>query len=479
MIAIQSIARNASYALVSTVIQKALTLFYFILVARTYGPAEQGLYSAALAYTTLFGVLIDLGLSSALVRETARNPDGAQRFLSAMLVVRLVLSVVVYALMIAVAHGIGYSSDLVTLLYVAGVIACIDVVATSCWGIMRGFQNLLYESIGGVLGIGAMIFFGGGAMLLGMPVFALVWAVLAGSVANLIFVLALLVRKARLKLILRISWPALKELSLLAAPFAAAALFSRITTFGDMALLPKLGGEVHAGYYSAANKLILALNMIPAAVSSGLFPALSSSFARGEDNLGRRYCRAHFYLLLISLPMAAGIALLSSPLIFFFYGLNYAPTSAALQILAPALLFGFLMFPVGALLAATNRQYINTIIFGIAALFNIVINIILIPRFFSSGAALASVTSNGIIFFLSFFMTRETWLPQVKFMIFSLAKILGATAVMAGVLLVVREQVHVLWAILCGIGAYGMSVCVFRIIPDEDWKKFTVSFKRS
>ena len=76
-------------------------------------------------------------------------------------------------------------------------------------------------------------------------------------------------------------------------------------------------------------------------------------------------------------------------------------------------------------------------------------------------------------------MTRETWLPQVKFMIFSLAKILGATAVMAGVLLVVREQVHVLWAILCGIGAYGMSVCVFRIIPDEDWKKFTVSFKRS
>ena len=51
-----------------------------------------------------------------------------------MLVVRLVLSVVVYALMIAVAHGIGYSSDLVSLLYVAGVIACIDVVATSCLG---------------------------------------------------------------------------------------------------------------------------------------------------------------------------------------------------------------------------------------------------------------------------------------------------------------------------------------------------------
>ena len=137
---------------------------------------------------------------------------------------------------------------------------------------MRGFQNLLYESIGGVLGIGAMIFFGGGAMLLGMPVFALVWAVLAWQRRQPYFC----ARSSSQK-----SAPSVNPSHLVARAQGTVSsrgalcrrrTFSRITTFGDMALLPKLGGEVHAGYYSAANKLILALNMIPAAVSSGLFP---------------------------------------------------------------------------------------------------------------------------------------------------------------------------------------------------------------
>lgn len=471
MISKNSIAKNSAYSLLSTLAQKALTLVYFIIVARVFGPHDQGSYSAALAFATLFGVLIDLGLSSSLVRETARFPERAGVFLGHMFVVRTVLSIVVYAFIIGAAVLIGYSEDLIKLIAIAGLATCIDVVSTSCWSILRGFQNLLYESIGGVIAIVVMMAIGLSAMILHLPVSALVFAVLAGSFANFLYVLYLLKVRAKLPLSFQFDKTTFKYLFLMTLPFAGAALFSRIYTFSDTALLAKFAGEAHAGYYSAGNKLILALNMIPAAISSSIFPAMSSSFLREPATLSRTYGRAHLYLLLLALPMTAGTVLLADELILFFYGPTYGPTAGALVALAPSLLFGFLMFPLGALLAATNRQHVNTVIFGIAAVLNVGANLVLIPLFFSTGSAYASALSSTTIFLLSFCATWRQWIDQKKFLLVSFGKILIATAIMSLFAYAIQDKLHVVGVVALSILLYGGTVLLLKIIPKEDIAK--------
>lgn len=474
MIQQKSITHNSAYSLVSTLVQKGLTLFYFILVARAFGPQDQGRYSAALAFSTLFGVFIDLGLSSALTRETARHPERASEYFGQMIFIRLALSAVVYGVIVFSAYAIGYPDELVALIIIAGLATCVDVLSTSFWAMMRGFQNLKYEAFGGVLAIGVMIAGGTAAIIAHMPVKALVYATLAGSACNCVYAFSLLVRKAKLIVSLTPHLGTLRTLAVLTAPFAAAAIFSRIYTFSDMAILARLGGEHAAGFYAAGNKLILALNMVPAAISSSIFPALSAAFIREPEKMKGIYYRAHFFLLLISFPMAVGLFLLARPIVLLFYGPEYLPTIDVLRALSPSLLFGFIMFPVGALLSAANRQHVNTIVFGVAATVNVCLNFLLIGPLGPVGSALAATATTATIFLLSFGAAHPQWKEHAKDLAVSVFKISVASAFMAGSILFYRDQTNVVWTIFIAIGAYCIFVLLLGIIPFSDvmkWKK--------
>jgi O-antigen/teichoic acid export membrane protein len=270
-----SMTKNSFYSLGSTLVQKALTFIYFIIVARYFGPEDQGRYSAALAFAALFSVFIDIGMSAALTRETAREPQKAGSLAGQMFLYRISFGIVVYGITILLAYAFRYSPELIQYIYITACAAVIDVICTSCWAVFRGFQNLKYEAYGGILAIVTMVALGLLVMALHLPLIYLVYAVLAGSLANFLFALFLMLFTCKLSLSLAPDFVLLKRLLFMSLPFAGAAIFSRVYTFSDVAILTRVSGEAYAGWYSAASKIVLALNMIPAAISASIYPAMS------------------------------------------------------------------------------------------------------------------------------------------------------------------------------------------------------------
>lgn len=472
MIPVQSISKNSLHSLLSTLVQKGFTLAYFIIVARVFGPEEQGMYSASLAFATLFGVFIDLGLSSALTRETARHPEKASEYFGHMVLLRLAASVIVYGMIIGSARLVGYSDLLVSMIAIAGVAACVDALSTSLWAILRGLQNLKYEAIGGVLAIGVMIALGGTAIGLGLPITALVAASLIGSVANCVYAFFTLSAKARVRLSFVIHPSTIRALAALAIPFAGAAIFSRIYTFADTAILAAVSGEHFAGVYAAGNKLILALNMIPAAISSSIFPAMSSAALRAPEKMKEIYARAHTFLFFVSLPMAVGLSLLAPDIVRLFYGSRYDLTVPVMQVLSIGLVFGFCMYPVGALLAAANRQHINTTIFGIAALVSVGLNLALIPQLAAVGSAVAACATAAVIFFASLLASWRLWREVARMIATSTLKIILATMIMASVLVLIRDTMNLFGVIGISMGVYAAAILVLDVIPSDDIERF-------
>jgi O-antigen/teichoic acid export membrane protein len=470
MIQRQTIAQNFFHVFGSTIVQKILTFAYFIIIARTFGPLDQGRYSAAIAFATLFGVFIELGLSSALTRETARSPEKASGFAGQMLLLRIFLGALVYAGIILFAWLFHYPWEIRELIAVAGVATVIDVLSTSCWGIMRGFQNLKYEAFGGVIAIGVMMAIGTGAAIFHWPVVMLVYAVLCGSFANFVYVLIVLTKRGRVHISLTPDVAIVKSLIVLALPFAGAAIFSRIYTFADTALVARLAGEQHAGFYAAANKLILALNMIPAAFSSSIYPAMSAYFVSAREKLILIFERTMFLLLLLVIPMGVGTAILARNIIMTLYGETYLPSIQPLQMLAPALIFGFLIFPFGALLAASNRQKINTIILGIAASVSLLLNIILIPRFQATGSAWAASATYFIICAASLWAVREEIRPALQKLLVATGKISLASVGMGFTLFMLRDSVHIIFSIAIGALVYGALLFVLKCLTIRDVK---------
>ncbi len=474
----QTMTKNTVMFLISIAAQKAMTLVYFVVVANVFGPVEQGRYSAALAFTTLFGVFVDVGTSAMLTREAARKGKEVELLVRSMFFSRIVLGVLVYGAMIWGAGLLHYSQELTQLIIIAGIAAIVDTCSVASWSIIRGFHNLTYEAFGGVLAIAVMVIVGGSAIAMHLPLTMLVYAVLLGSSANFLLALWVLVRKIHISVIPRMHWQSLRELLVLSLPFAGAAIFSRIYTYTDVTFLAKFSGEQAVGWYSAALKVVLALNLIPASISASLYPTLSAHMLNAPQQVGKTFAKAFFILALIAFPASAGLMVLSPAIISVFYNDQYLPTILLLQLLSISMVFGFLCFPLGALLAATNQQKKNTIIYGLAAIISICGNIILVKQYGAVGSAITAIAVSSSIFLISFSVTSYYWKSESTFLVISLIKILCATLIMTGVLVLIQKSIPLFLTLLVGCMVYAFCCMVLRLITRTDLYQLVNSFVR-
>ncbi len=417
------------------IIQKMLTLGYFVIVARVYGPAGQGQYSASLAFAGLFAVLTDLGISFVLTREVARRPERASELLNQALLFRMVMGILIYAITMLLVWWWGYSTQMIVLVALAGIATWFDLIATPCWAVFRGLQRLQYESTSVLMVTGIMVGMGSTVALLHGPLYLLIVAILISSVLSFFYALTLLKRKAQIRVTLKFDRVLMRQILIWAAPFAVAAIASRIYTYTDAVMIQRMAGDAHAGWYSAANKIVLALQFIPSALAAAVYATMSSQFENDKRLVGRTYSLATYYLMLLVIPMGVGLAALAPYLISVVGGAEYTRSIPVLQVLSVALVSSFLIFPLGSLLAASNQQKHNSIILSIAGVINVGINLFLIPQWQEVGAAWASSITYTFILVASLILTWRLWKDYKKFLIMSLLKMTVAAAVMAGVII--------------------------------------------
>src|SRR5262249_5356190 len=146
-------------------------------------------------------------------------------------------------------------------------------------------------------------------------------------------------------------------------------------------------------------------------------------------------------LLQLALPLAAGIALLSEPIVAIVGGRDYLPDSAvALSILIVYLPLSYANGLTQYVLIAANRQRLLTRAFGAALVFNLVANVLLIPRFSYVGAAWVTVTSE-IVLLIPFQLAVKRVTPQVSVIDEARTPLL-ATLLMAPVVWWLRDFIH-------------------------------------
>jgi O-antigen/teichoic acid export membrane protein len=101
------------------------------------------------------------------------------------------------------------------------------------------------------------------------------------------------------------------------------------------------------------------------------------------------------------------MALIASPLMLLIFGHEYGSAVAPLQILAGGALFVFTTWILHAAAISTNldRRLLLTTVVGLSA--NVVLNVLLIPRWGISGAAWATVIAEALTVVLLFVQVRQ------------------------------------------------------------------------
>lgn len=465
------IAGNAAWLMGATVVQKAVAFLSFFFVARWSGPATTGSYFYAVAITSVFVVIGDLGLTPVVIREYAAHPERGLRFAKAALYAKAVLIPVavvaslLYPYLGALVHG--RAMDPSVLLAVA--IACGVLSADSCslllYGVLRGSQRLKFEALGmfvtqsitAVLSVVFAWFFRGNVPLL-------VLALFCGSTWNVLWawrhVRALGWRDAPL------DWHDLRQMARLAIPFALAGIFVKVYSYVDTLFLEAYWPKAEVGHYAVAYKLTYAFQFLPLTFVAALYPGLSAMHARGDKEALTRSLHGSLRLmLLISLPIAVGLSAFSS-LVPRLFGSAYGPAISVLAVLSWVLIPIFWDFPVGSLLNATHRAHLKTTSMAIAMVVNVLLNAFLVPQYGAIGAAYAAVVSFSILGFVGLFLVRRdvgvSWIARFLF------QAVGASATLYGTLFFLAHRFLTLPALCLGAVSSLALLALWRILTKDD-----------
>lgn len=221
------------------------------------------------------------------------------------------------------------------------------------------------------------------------------------------------------------------------------------------------------GWYNAAYRLVFVLSFIPTTFLMAIYPIMSKCYLSTDDSLKFMFERSFKYLLIISIPIGVGVTSLAGKIILFSYGVAYAPSTIALQILVWSEVLIFLNSAFGNLLSSINRQVVVAKQTMITSILNILLNMVLISKYSYIGASVATVITNCFAFILLFVFVSRSGYPLPNKTVSDLSKVLAASFIMYLFIEYFKETNLILLIILSAI-LYFITIYLLKIMDDND-----------
>ena len=191
--------------------------------------------------------------------------------------------------------------------------------------------------------------------------------------------------------------------------FFGITVVTSIYTMFDTSMLGFLSTDIEVGYYTASTKLgHMILNMLTA-ITTVLLPRLTDYTQNNDkERFTNLIQKCLNILLLLSIPMATGLILLSRPIIILLSGEQYLPSVPSMQIISPIIIITSLGSLIGAqILPSLGKEKISFYSYIAGAITNITLNAILIPKLGAIGAAIGTVCAEFVVTLIQFFYIKK------------------------------------------------------------------------
>jgi O-antigen/teichoic acid export membrane protein len=390
------IAKNSIVYLSANLLYFILLFFTVIYTARYLGASGYGILSIALAFAGTFGVIADLGISTLTTREVAKDKSLTYKYVGNIIVLRLILAIITVGMIFIIANLGNYSHETVITIYIASLSVIVGVFPGIFASIFQAYEKMEYPSVNMILT--GIFLFCGTLFLIWKGLGVIEFAVLNVVAGVIVLGYSLIVYSWKVSLpkfeFDIVFWKGMIKESL---PFGLISLSGMVYTYLDSIILSLLQPMEVVGWYSAAYRLMLVLLFIPTAVNVAVFPVMSKYFVSAHDALKLLYERYFKLMIIIGIPIGFGTIFLANKIIILIFGPAYTNSTIALQILIWTMVFTFAGASFVQVFMATNRQLLITKISLFCVVINLILNLILIPKFSYVGASVATVITEIIL----------------------------------------------------------------------------------
>lgn len=178
----------------------------------------------------------------------------------------------------------------------------------------------------------------------------------------------------------------------------------------DITMLGVINGDRSVGLYSLPAKIYSMMKNILGAAIVVAIPKIklhleNNRYLQHKALISELFCA----VLILSVPVSIGIFCLSDEIILIIGGKDFIEAGCTLRVLAVSMVFAVLNgLTTTAVLIPMKKEKLVMICTMIAAAFNIILNIILLPQFQQEGAAVTTLIAEVIIFSITILYCRKS-----------------------------------------------------------------------
>ncbi|UCG27996.1 MAG: oligosaccharide flippase family protein [Bacteroidales bacterium] len=416
-------------------------------VQNVVGAESYGFYFSLFGFSLLLNIILDAGITNFNNRNIAQHHQLLGKYLSNIVTFKFILAIIYFAVSLVIAFIIGYTPDQIRLLLVLIFNQFVASFVLYLRSNLSGLHLFRTDSILSVLDRFLMILICG-ILLWGnitRSAFRIEWFVYAQTAAYLITALisfSIVLAKASFFkprfdiryfiIIFRQSYP-----------FALLSLFMVFYYRVDSVMLERLlpDGKIQAGMYAQAYRILDAAAMVGFLFGGLLLPIFSRMLKRREPV---EQLTQISYMLLIVPTVIVSLACIffRSELMDLLY-LKHVELSA--NILA-VLMLGYIAISTsyifGTLLTANGNLKAMNIMAGSGVLLNIILNLVLIPKYQALGSAIASLVTQTITALIQVVLVYRILRFSVNLGLIVRLTLLSVALILTGILL---QTVSVVW----------------------------------
>lgn len=399
------IVQNAGWLIVGRVAQLAINLIVGLLTARYLGPANYGLIGYAAAYTGFFCSLCTLGINSILAKEFIDNPGDEGEILGTSLFMRMISSVLSAVVILCIVY-IADQGDRTTMAVVG--LTTIGMVFQIFEVFRYWFQSRLQSKVTALVSLAAYMIMAAYKVLLLLLGKNVVWFAFAAAVDHICLAIFLMIayRKhggGRLSVSLERGKVLLKKSCHFILPGLMVAVYAQT----DKIMLKQMISEAELGFYSTAVSLCNVWCFVLSAIIDSVYPEIAQTHKTDRNLYQKRNRQLYAAVFYISAAVSIVITLLARPAVYILYGEAYLPAAAPLRVITWYTAFSYLGVARNAWIVCENKQKYLIWVYASAALSNVVLNLLLIPLWGATGAALASLAAQVVTTMIAPFFIKE------------------------------------------------------------------------
>jgi PST family polysaccharide transporter len=405
----KKILKNIGWLFFDRVFRMGMGLVVGVWVARYLGPAEFGIINYLLATIGILTPFASLGLESMVVKELVENPNRASSIMSTAIGLRLLAGFISFGICVSIFFFL--KGDEPRTVYI-GIILALTLLAQSLVSIELYYQSrvaskiaVISQSIAYILAnIIKIILILTKAELMAFAVVTTLEMTLGGVFMLFSFKkiskqsLALAIDKILATDLLKRGWP------LIFSGFMIM-IYMRI----DQVMLGEMVNDNEVGTYSAALKLSEIWYIIPTIICNSFFPSIIDGKKQSQKIYYKRFQKLFDIVFLISIAIAIGVTIFSDRIIDVLYGDQYKDAADVLTVHIWASVFVFLGVAGTNFFIIENLQIKTFQRTALGAVLNIILNLILIPKFLSLGAAIATLISQFFSSYAFDLLSRKTY----------------------------------------------------------------------